>query len=76
MDLFILRVRLQSPQSHKDTGKLYFRFRVLLRGLLRLLLLLLILLLLLDFIGGWQPAFRCLYRHLLDWSVEHEMVRT
>ena len=69
MDLFILRVRLQSPQSHKDTGKLYFRFRVLLRGLLRLLLLL-------AFIGGWQPAFRCLYRHLLDWSVEHEMVRT
>lgn len=35
MCLFILRVRLHSPQSHKDTGKLYFRFQILLRGILR-----------------------------------------
>lgn len=35
MCLFILRVRLHSPQSHKDTGKLYFRFQLLLRGVLR-----------------------------------------
>ena len=36
---------------------------------------LLLLLLLLAFFGGWQPAFRCIHRHLLDWSVGHEMVR-
>ncbi len=37
----------------------------------RFSLLLLLLLLLMTFYSGWQPNFRCIYHHQLDWSVNH-----